>query len=239
MSDAFQTTEETTPVVKFEDLVGEGKKYRDPDAAAHAIAEKDRFIEQLKREAAEAREAAVRAVNERAFQDQLERANAAKSPQAEDTPPAAGTGEATAMKPEDVEKIIEQRETKKVREANLNKSISKLQELYGDDYKRHVARQAQEIGMSTADLTELASRSPEAFFRTLGITERSQDRDAFSAPPRSELTVPPTGTKEVKNYAYFQKLRAEKGEAYYFTPKVQQEMWNMVKQLGEDQFYKR
>lgn len=238
MSDAFQTTEETVET-KFEDIVGEGKKYRDQDAVAHAIAEKDRFIEQLQRENAEAREAIQRRENERAYKDKLAAATEAKSPSEQDTPAPNGTGEATAIKPEDVEAIIEAREAKKNREANLGKSIGRLQELYGDDYKRHVARQAQAIGMSTAELTDLASRSPEAFFRTLGLTEQSQKvADAF-APPRSSVSVPVGSKQEVKNYAYFQKIRTEKGEAAYFTPQVQMEMWNAVKQLGEDEFYKR
>lgn len=235
MADAFMTDD--APETKYEDLVGEGKRYHDNDAVAKAIQEKDRFIEQLKRENAEAREAIQKRENERAYEDQLRRATEARSPSEQDTPVVDGTNIATAMKPEDVLRILEERDAAKTREVNLNKSLARLQELYGDDFKRHVARQAQEIGMTTQELTELASRSPEAFFRTLGVTEQKRT-DAF-APPRSSVSTLPNVHQDVKNYAYFQKLRAEKGEAFYFTPQVQNEMWEQVKLLGEDEFYKR
>ncbi len=239
MSDAFEIDpSEHTPEVKFEDLVGDGKKYRDQEAAAKAIVEKDRFIEQLKRETAEMREAIAKREKESAFIDKLEALTKAKSPDAQEPPAHDGTDTgATAVRPEDVEKILEAREAKKRREDNLGSAINRLQELYGDDYKRHVSRQAQSLGMTTQELTDLAARSPDAFFRTLGV-DTARQTDAFTAPPRSSMSPPPAQAG-VKNYAYFDKLRAEKGETYYFSPTVQNEMWNSLKQLGEEAFYKR
>lgn len=238
MSDAFMTNEPLGETeTKFEELVGEGKRYRDPDAAAKAIVEKDSFIEQLKREAAEMRTSLQKREQEAAFLDRLEALSRAKSPELGNPPPEDGTPNATAVTPEVVEQVIVAREAKKLAQTNLDTTVRKLQEVYGDDYKRHVAATARQIGMSTSDLTELASRSPEAFFRTVGLGQ-VQKKDAFDAPPRSAVSLSPNSRGEVKNYAYYAKIRAEKGEAAYFQPSVQNEMWSNLKTLGEEEFYK-
>lgn len=241
MSDAFETNEPLdTPEVKFDDLVGEGRKYRDQDAVAKALTEKDRFIAQLQRENAEAREAIQKRINEQSFNDRLERLNA-RSPDEQQDPPAPQQGReapAVTVTPETIDKLLDEREAKKKAEANLEVAVHRLKELYGDDYKRHVAKQAQGLGITTADLTALASRSPDAFFRAIGVEANQRQVDAFSAPPRPSVTAPATAGSQ-KNYQYYSKLRQEKGEAWYFTPQVQNEIWNAVKTLGEAEFYKR
>lgn len=238
MSDAFQVDPQEPVEVKFENLVGEGKKYRDQDAVAKAVVEKDQFIERLKQETAEMREALAKREKEASFIDRLDELTKAKLLERQD-PPAHDRADtdATAVPPvEQIEKVIEAREAKKARDSNLAQTVNRLQELYGDDYKRHVSKQAQAMGMSTQELTDLAARSPAAFFRTLGVDVPRQD--AFNPPPKSTLSAPSTQSG-MKNYSYYQKMRAEKGEAHYFTPSVQNEMWNSLKQLGEAEFYKR
>lgn len=242
MADAFQTdgSEQQPDVnVKFEDLVGDNKKYRDPDAVAKAVIAKDEFIEQLKRENAGMRESLSKRETEEQFLDRLKQLSQATPPKTEDNPPPDGA-RATAVTPETVEEIINRREAEKQKKANLDLAIAKAQEAYGDDYKRHVAKQAQAIGMTTADLTDLASKNPNAFIRVLGLdgTKTNNQTDAF-APPRSSVSVSTQPNPNVKNYAYFQKLRAEKGEAHFYTPSIQMEMWNNLKQMGEEEFYKR
>jgi hypothetical protein len=223
---------ETVTETKFEDLVGEGKKYRDNDAVAKAIAEKDRFIERLKAEAAEAREAALKRANEKEFLDRLETLSRGKSPEPGNQPPTEGT-QTTAVTPETIEQMLEAREAKKAREANLNTAISKLQETFGDDYKRHVQRQAQSLNTTTTELTELASKSPAAFLRLMGVDGQQNKSDAFSPPPRSSVSVQPGSVSNVKDYNYYAKLRQEKGESWYFSLPVQKEIWEQSKALGD------
>src|SRR4051812_39958036 len=62
MSDIFGGEPPATPAVRAEDLVGEGKKFKDIDALAAGKLESDRFIEQLKAEKADAEARASRAV---------------------------------------------------------------------------------------------------------------------------------------------------------------------------------
>jgi hypothetical protein len=232
--DPFETDPSETPnvEVKFEDLVGEGKKYKDPEAAAKAIVEKDRFIERLKQEAAEAREAAQKRINEEEFLTKLEALSRGKSPDAGNQPPADGT-QTAAVTPEAVEEIINKREAARKRQANIEAVTSKLQETFGDDYKRHVQKQAQALGTTTAELTELAAKSPQAFLRLVGAEQAQRSDDAFSPPPRSSLSPPPSsGT--TKNYSYYQRQRVEKGEGWYFSLPVQKEIWEQAKALGGD-----
>lgn len=231
MPDPFELDPTETPTIKFEDLVGEGKKYRDQDAVAHAIAEKDRFIERLKQENAEAREAAQKRANEEEFLTRMETLSRGKSPETRDPPSTEGT-QTTAITPETIEQMLEAREAKKARETNLSTSLQKLQETFGDDYKRHVQKQAQSLNTTTAELTELASKSPAAFLRLMGIGEQTK-ADAFSAPPRSSMTVQPgTVNSNTKDYAYYAKQRLEKGEGWYFSLPVQKEIWEQAKALG-------
>lgn len=243
MSDPFQTDpSEQITEVKFEELVGEGKRYRDPDAVAKAVAEKDRFIEQLKREAAEARQSAVQAnealakrQNEAEFLDRMERLARGNSLEPQNPSEAPGVAP-TAVTPEDIEKIIEEREAKRTREANLSMALSKLQETFGDDYKRHVQKQALALGMTTAQLTDMAGSSPQAFLRLVGAEGQRQtnQNDVFSPPPRTQVITQSAQQGQVKDYRYFSKLRQEKGEGWYFSLPVQKEVWEQAKTLGGD-----
>lgn len=241
MSDLFQAdpsdTVIDTTVKKFEDLVGEGKTYLDNDAVAKAIAEKDRFIEQLKRENAEARETAKSRLNEDQFLDKLEQRLKPQSPQVAPQEDRAGQGEHTGVKPEDVVALIEQREVTKRREANLELVSQKLQGVYGSDWKNQVANQARQLGVSTTWLTNLASESPQMFYNAIALKE--QTPVPGMAPPRSTLSTPMASNANLKDYAYWQAQKKEKGEHWYFSTQVQQQVWKEVKALGEDVFYAR
>lgn len=221
----------TTPEVKFDDLVGEDKRYKTNDDVAHAIVEKDLFIERLKQEAAEAREAAVKAANQDEFLKRLEEVTR-KSPEPQNPPEVRRDEPAVTVTPEDIEKVIEEREAKKAAETNLNGVVSKLQELFGNDWRSRVQSKAKELGVSTQFLTDVATKSPKAFYTTMGISETTSSApagDAF-APPRSSVnpSAPPTSGKKDMNYWHQQ--RKEKGEAWYFSLPVQNEIWKAAKE---------
>jgi hypothetical protein len=58
--------------------------------------------------------------------------------------------------------------------------------------------------------------------------------DAFNPPPRSSLQSSITPSGNVKDYSYFSRLRQEKGEGWYFSLPVQQEIWEQAKRQGGD-----
>lgn len=60
---------------------------------------------------------------------------------------------------------LKQQEVLSQRQANIKAALSKVQEVYGEQWKDQVKSTAQELGMSLADVDDLASRSPAAFER--------------------------------------------------------------------------
>jgi hypothetical protein len=112
-----------------------------------------------------------------------------------------------------------------------------LQEVFGDDYKRHVQAQAKTLGVGTDFLTDAAAKNPQAFYRLIGLDQNTKS-DAFSPPPRSQMTTPTGSNSNQKNYSYFKKLRQEKGDGWYFSQPVQQEIWRELKAQGEEAFHK-
>jgi hypothetical protein len=250
MTDVFapdpdETVDETL-IPKLEDLKGEGKKYKDDDAVAKAIFEKDRFIARLIQEKKEVTEALQERSNEEAFLTRMEQLARPQPTPQEDTKPHEQVREA-AVDPAKIEELVEKKlseASKKSRaDANLAAVTKALQDTYGTNYKSRVATQAQQLGVGTQWLTDLAAENPEAFYRVLGMNQM-KPLDAFSPPPVSSVNTArqPSGTK---NFAYYQEVRKKIGDsAYYSDTALQREIWEQAKALGGDPeektgFYKR
>lgn len=221
----------------FEVLVGEGKKYVDQNALAKAAVHKDQFIEQLQRENAEMRETIQKRSNEEEFLSKLEKIAQPKSPEPQNPPVERRDAPAqSALSESDIERIIEEREAKKTRDANLKTALSKLQEVYGDNYKSRVQSQAQQLGVGTDFLTDVAAKNPQAFFRLLGLEQpRVRSEDIFSAPPKTQVnstTAPSVSNR--KDYNYYKRMRDEKGDGWYFSQQVQQEIWRAAQEAEKN-----
>lgn len=219
------------------ELVGEGKKYKTQEDLAKAAVHKDAFIEQLKRENAEARQALQERINMEQFLERVEAAKPPKSPSDPVTTPGERDQQDSAVTPEDIERILEDRETKKKRAANLQEVEKRLKETFGTGWKQKVQEKATALETSTTWLTDVAARNPKAFFDLLGVGQ-TQQKDTFSPPPRSSVTQAPSSSNS-KNYAYFQEQRRQKGDAWYFSVPVRQEIWKELTAQGEENFYKR
>lgn len=178
---------------KFEDLVGEGKRYADAEAVAKAVAEKDRFIEQLKREAQEAREAIAnrQPVVDRT-QEILDQLEALKNREPvtgrEDTHLTERT-EVKSLTPEDIDRILNEREQIAQRKNNVAAVKAKLVELYGQDYGTALKAVAEKNGLSPQALDNLAAQSPRL---VLNLFERPTGERGF---------VPPSSTVQKEGFA--------------------------------------
>lgn len=230
--DLFQPDPADVPLVDpakdyTDELVGEGKRYRDQAAASRALVEKDNFIEQLKRENSEVRQALATRSKEEDFLKKLEALTQPPPP----PEPAVREGEVQNIQVEDIERMIDARDAKRVANENLGQVTSRLRELFGPDYKARVAQTAKELGIGTDFLTATAAKSPEAFYKLIGVSEQRQQ--GFDAPPRSSVVLQPAPQGSKKTYADFQKLRKEKGDSWYFSVPVQQEIWKEAKAQGE------
>lgn len=241
MADVFQTDPAEQPLEDknyLEELVGEGKKFSDPEKLARAKVESDRFIAQLLKEQDEMRKALEKRNNEEEFLTKLEQITKPRQPEVPEPTRNDPLTERPQIPLDEIEKIIEQREAKKTAEQNLNTVVSRLEQAYGPDYRSRVQTQATALGVGTEFLTDIAAKNPQAFYKLMGLDEQKTQAPGFAPPPRSSVQsfAPNTGNK--KNYNYWKAQRAEKGEGWYFQKSTQREIWDSVRTMGEQEFYK-
>jgi hypothetical protein len=227
---------ETTVEPKFEDIVGEGKKYADQDAAAKAIIEKDKFIARLLEEKRRIEEDHRAALNTQAFEDRIKALEAAKMTEREPQAPLPVSQPQTAPVDEDaVLALLEKREQAQKRTRNLMDVKDKLINVYGEDYPNRVKARAQELNISMDRLNAMAAETPTAFYALIGLgNERTPDNVAPPATRQNTAAAFAPNTDR-KNNAYYSNLRKTNPNVYY-SPKVQMEEYNELKRQG-DAFY--
>lgn len=116
---------------------------------------------------------------------------------------------------------------------NRNFSIvqEKLRERFGNNSQAVLQEQASTLGLTKDDVNTLAKKSPEAFFRMLGLNDKPTD--PFMAPPRSNQrndSYAPRTT--VRDWNFYQSLKA-KNPTEYWAPKTQLQMHRDADALGE------
>lgn len=220
---------------KFEDFVGEGKKYKTNDDAAKAIVEKDRFIEQLKSETADLRkELQSRPTVDRA-QEILDRLETLRTPATERIEPTVSERvvETSGLTLDDVDRLLTEREKKRLATQNVEIVKAELTKLYGSDYSKVLKSLAEKLSVSDDFLSNTAATSPQAFLR-LVTTEKAPT--GFTAPASSVLTKDFSPTSGVnQKQSYYDKLR-ETDKKTYFSPAVQNQMYKDAIAL-KDEFY--
>lgn len=231
----FENTIQTTDV-KFEDLVGEGKKYKTQDDAAKAIAEKDRFIQQLQSENAEMRKTVTSVDRSQEILDRLEALKKTEPTAVNEpvTPIVERVVEKQGITTEDIEKLLAERERKAQQKRNIETVKQELVKKFGPQYTETLKSLAVSIGATPEYLEGIAAQSPQAFLR-LVAPETSQG-SPFT-PPSSvtpDRGFQPTAGPHQKA-SYYKKLQAE-NRAEYFKPSTQNQMYRDAMALKEE-FY--
>lgn len=236
MADVFNLENNEEVNLGLNDLVGEGKKYSDPDQLAKAYANVESFAEQLKRENAELR----------AFKDAEEaKQKNQKPPEGKEPeqvpggdnhqePPKAktpGDNDFRSQIREEVKALNEQERGL----ANLDTAAKKLIELTGSEAKANEAirQKASELGVTVDWLKETAMRSLQAFYTTMGVNSGGHS----TSTPASSSDVRFRDNSNVRNFEYFDKMRKDNPKLY-FDKATQQEMMKEARLQGAD-FYKR
>lgn len=222
----------------FSELVGEGRKYADPQTLARSRIEADRYIEQLKTENAGLREDLGSRIKLEEFVDRLNQREPPQAPQPQD-----GEGrrvDDTAVTPEDLDRIVDTRLTEREKAAsrkqNLAKTKAELQKQLGPNYASKVKEIGSGLGLGEAFLNDVAATSPDAFLKLVGLTEQPR-QELFEAPPRSNVNTAgfkPQGS--AKNFAYYEALR-KKDPNTYWRPTTQNEMFREA-HAQQEAFYK-
>lgn len=228
------------PVVEvdlgFNDIVGEGKKYKNPDDLAKAYANIEAHARKI-----EAENATIRAERDAREANPNPNPNPSvrqEQPQGSDlnpvTPPQAPKPDAVDFRSQIREEVKALNETERAT-ANAEAAANKLVDIYGSPLEANKAVQtrAQELGVSVDWLRDSAARSPNAFYATMGIGDNTPSR---STPASGDGVRMNTGTAQ-RNFEYFDKIRKDDPKLY-FSANTQREMMAAARTQGAD-FYKR
>lgn len=204
------------------------------------LADKDRFIEQLKGETAGLREDLSQRVGaEDLFRKIVENKPEPATPVVNASKESDKPVEEPNLDVDLAQKIrdeIANADRERVAASNAESVAKRLVEIYGSEEKARevVNAKAAELGVSTKWLLDIAVQSPKAFFNTTGLESRSSDALA----PRGDINLAAlkptdTGSNTPGTKAYFDAIRRD-DPAKYWDPKVQ----NAIFKAAQEGIYK-
>ncbi len=224
-----------------EELIGEGKKFADVKGLARGKVEADRHIENLEKELSELREDLTKRVQVGELLEELKTLRNASEPNQPVEEPSSDEdttrSERNDITSEDIEALVSKKlretETQKTQESNYQTVRNELQKEWGSDFTAKLQQASSDLGMSPAEVDNLARTNPKLFLKAVGIGRESkvQAESLFTTSPQSA----PQATRSEKNYAYYQKMRREDPEKYH-SKNTQAEMHRVAVQMGES-FY--
>lgn len=244
MSDlADEKPEEQSTSEFLGQLVGEGKKYSDPENLAKAYHHADSYIKTLESQTEELRTELEKRMaledfikkskdDNKAIEETVDRDQAPDAP-AEVTTPAAeapktssGVDESELLKRLKAE--LEAEDQQKKAQSNIARVEEALLSHYGDDdsVNQAINDKAAEIGVSVDFLKDVATKSPDGFFKLVGLDAPKKTANPLSnsvntaglKPAAEASSQPSPGTK-----AYFDQIRKE-DKRRYLSREVQLQM---------------
>ena len=251
MTDVFNsaTTENNAPAGNtegkttssfVEQLVGEGRKFKDVESLAKGKLEADRHIEEITKTLNELREEVSKQDYAKELLTKLQDKGTDTSTVNSATGANAGNSANgnTTQNASDIEALVEQLITKKEQSRTLEQNIAIANDAvvkqYGDKAAEVVKGKAAELGMSVERLKEIAAESPTAFLQLIGA--KTQARTESVTTQSSIRTETFSNTTSERTFDYYQKMRKE-NKSLYYSPKVQRMLMDDRLRLGE-KFYK-
>ncbi len=203
------------------ELVGEGKKFKDPQSLAKGKAESDAYIALLLKQ----KDELVKELNTRTsldgFLDKMK--SQREAPAVVDTPVTEVAQLDDATLEQKLADLLSKREAQKTSETNAERVKRVLLDQFGDKAQVLINNKARELGMSTQDLKSLATRSPSAFFTLVGVQENQERQAAGSPVARPSVNSFATPVSQVKNRAFYEKMKRDDPKKY-FAPATTSEM---------------
>jgi len=236
-----QTTTETNSSFT-EQLVGEGKKFRDVESLAKGKLEADRHIADITRTLTELREEVAKQDYAKTLLEQLQSKGAGSgTANTEDslTTRNSATENTTQTREVDIEALVEQAITKKEKTRTFEQNIAAANDVmvsqYGDRAGEVLKLKAQELSISVDRLKEIAAESPTAFLQLVtDSSKKSTDKVVMPSSVRQDSLA--SNTSE-RTFNYYQKIRKE-NKSQYYSPKVQRMLMEDRLRLGE-KFYNK
>lgn len=236
MADIFESTVQHESALEV--LVGEGKKFSDAEALARAKIEADRTVADRNRELEEHRQEMNRLREEvlALKASPREPAPAHVPPKEADRPVEEAPNLDLASRIRDELRQVQQQETE---EENVRRTQTELVKAFGSLEKARevVTNKANELGLSIEFLNSVAAKSPKAFLAQIGLTP-SETPTAVATRGDVNTSVVATLSSAPKSgtYKFYQDMMKNDSKRYW-TPEVQNQIFNDRKRFGED-FYK-
>lgn len=222
----------------LEELVGENKKFKDVESLARGKYEADRMITFKNEEFDKLRDDYLKLredYNSRAKLEEL--IDQLKQPQQQSHDETLNVNNQPQYGPKEIEGLVSSKlqefEVNRKQEENFNLVRGKLQQRYGSNYKDAVKQQIEDLGITEAELSEMARRQPKVLIRTLGLDQEvSQER--FQSPPRNQQRSDNfSPSLQKRTWSYYQKLRKDDPNLYW-NPKTQLQLMTDKATLGKE-----
>lgn len=249
-NDLFDSDKPTDKVEMFSDedvasdkdyvneLVGEGKKFKDANSLAKSVAFKDSHILQIEKENAELRQKIQQSLSLEEFYDKVKGSAVKSAPPSHSNPAEDEMEESLSL--EQIESLVEKRyqahRNTEIQQANLAKAVSEAERRLGPNFRKLLRDRARELGESESDLTQLAMVKPAVFVELMA--PKKAENVHFPSSPHSDIDPAkmaqnPRG--EVRNKSFYDKVRKE-DKARYMSREVQAQMHKDAIALGEKFF---
>ena len=147
-------------------------KYKDVPTALEALKHSQAFIPELKGKndelLAKVQQYETELGKQNAVTDFINQLQSTQGTQEQTPEKPSESGQALTL--EDVEKLIAERESKKLSDTNIKSVSEKILAAHGEKTEEFLTNRSKELGMSMEDLNTLAAKSPQAALALLGQT---------------------------------------------------------------------
>lgn len=193
------------PTSYLNELVGEGKKFKDLEALAHGKHQSDVYVKTLERQLDQLKSDYSEARNELSsrtkFEELADRLTANRQPSyeqpAEHKKPEISMDQLKTI----VANEIKETETLRKQEENFKFVQSKLSEIFGAD---NVESKLKEIGLDGVSAAQMAKLNPQLVLKALGVDSKPV-QPGFQPPPKNTSGFTPEIKKE-RTWSYYQEL---------------------------------
>lgn len=227
----------------YEELVGEGKKYKDNEALAKKAIHADVHIRNLEAQMDALREDYLNLKEQSAagttLQELIDQLRSQSQTQTSNEPPPnvnAANPQKPGYDPDELKSLVsntvnELRNSEREQD-NYRTVLAKVKERYGDNYSAVLKEQATQLGLSDTEVDTMAKKNPKLFMKTFEV-DAPRTADNFQTPPQSKMRNDNFAPRvERRTQSYYDKLRRENPNKY-FEPKTLIQMDRDLLALGE------
>lgn len=200
------------PASYLNELVGEGKKFKDLEALAYGKHQSDSYIktlerqlDQLKSDYSEARSELKSRAKFEELADRLVRPREQIYEPKAEVKPEIDMNQLKSL----ISEELKATETQKKQEENLKLVRSKLSEAFGDKLESKL----EEIGLDGKTAAQVARLNPQLVLKALGVTDQKPVEPGFRPPPHNAgFNQKP---EQQRTWAYYQELRKTNPKLFY------------------------